>query len=143
MSQQQIGQGPGNLTPNTEKRSYKANGSIAKGDLVGFYGTTGYTVDQANATTILAIGVAAEAATDGQWFDVVISGFCDYVKNDGTDVVAYDYLVPSASGTAIPYTLAEAATDAGNVGFQAQIFGQSLGAETGTVCTQVIVFKRV
>ena len=135
--------GPGNLTPYTEKRQYLANGAITKGEIVGFYGVTGYTVDQANATTILPIGVAAETAADGQWFDVIIAGFCNYVTNDGTDVVAYDFLVSSAAGVAIPYTLVEAETDAAHVGFQNQIFGQSLQADTGTTCTAVIIFRRV
>lgn len=143
MSQIQIEQGPGNLVPITEKRKFLANGAITKGQIVGFYGATGYTVDQANATTILPIGVAAETAADGAWFDVVISGFCDYVTNDGTDVVAYDFLVSSAAGVAIPYTLAEAETDATHVGFQNQIFGQSLEAETSTTCTAVMIYKRV
>lgn len=143
MSQQMVGQGPGNLTPDTEYKQFVANGTIAKGDIVGFYGATGYTVDQANATTILPIGVAAEAAADGEWFNVVVSGFCNYVKNDGTDVVAYDFLVSDANGVAIPYTLVEAETDAGHVGFQNQIFGQSLQADTGTVCTAVMVYKRI
>lgn len=143
MSQQMVGQGPGNLNPDTEYKQFLANGAIAKGDIVGFYGATGYTVDQANATTILPIGVAAEAAADGEWFNVVVSGFCNYVKNDGTDVVAYDFLVSDANGVAIPYTLVEAETDAGHVGFQNQIFGQSLQADTGTVCTAVMVYKRI
>ena len=143
MSQKSIGHGPGNLVPDSESRQYKANGAIAKGDIVGFYGATGYTVDQANATTILPIGVAAEAAADGEWFDVVVSGFCNYVKNDGTDVVAYDFLVSSSAGVAIPYTLVEAETDSSHVGFQNQIFGQSLQADTGTVCTAVMIYKRV
>ena len=131
MSQSQILHGPGNAHPYTEYRTFKANGAITKGEIVGFYGTTGYTVDQANATTILPIGVAYETAADGAWFSVVISGFCDYVTNDGTDVVAYDFLVSSSAGVAIPYTLVEAETDAGHVGFQNQIFGQSLQADTG------------
>lgn len=135
--------GPLSPYPDKEFRQYKANGAITKGEIVGFYGVTGYTVDQANATTILPIGVAAETAADGQWFKVQVAGFCDYVTNDGTDVVAYDFLVSSAAGVAIPYTLVEAETDAGHVGFQNQIFGQSLQADTGTTCTAVMLFKRV
>ena len=143
MSQQKVGAGPGNLAPEQEVRQFKANGAITKGECVGFYGVTGYTVDQANATTILPIGVAKETAADGEWFDVVVSGFCDYVTNDGTDVVAYDFLVSSSAGVAIPYTLVEAETDSGHVGFQNQIFGQSLQADTGTTCTACIIFKRI
>lgn len=142
MSHLHIESGPGNLRPSSEYRQFLANGAVAKGDIVGFYGATGYTVDQANATTILPIGVAMEAGTD-VWIKVCIGGFCDYVTNDGTDVVAYDFLVSSATGVAIPYTLVEAETDAAHVGFQNQIFGQSLQADTGTVCTAVIIFRRV
>jgi len=138
---QQIAQGPGNTVFPTKKRKFKANGTIAKGDVVGLYGTTGYTVDQSNATTIVGFGVAAEAAADGQWFDVVVGGWCDYVTNDGTDVVAYDFLV-AVAGVVTPKTLNEAQVDAGAVGWQNQIIGQSLGAETGTVCTQCVIYNR-
>ena len=139
----QPGCGPLSPEPDREFRQYKANGAITKGEIVGFYGTTGYTVDQANATTILGIGVARETAADGQWFQVQVGGLCDYVTNDGTDVVAYDFLVSSSAGVAIPYTLVEAETDAGHVGFQNQIIGQSLQADTGTTCTAVMLYKRV
>lgn len=137
-----IGQGPGNLVPNTEYMSFKANGAIAKGDVVGFLvGTnaTGYTVDQANASTITPIGVAAEAAADGEWFNVIVSGYCNFVTNDGTDIVAGDFLVAGA-GVAVPYTAAElgaAPTQYANV------FGQALDAETGTTLTEAIIFKRI
>ena len=47
------------------------------------------------------------------------------------------------AGEAVPYTLAEAQTDGGGVGWLGQIFGQSLGAETGTTCTEVIIFKQI
>lgn len=138
---QTIAQGPGNLNLPTRKVSFKCNGAVAKGDVVGLFGTTGYTIDQCNTTTILPIGVAAETGADGDWIDVVVAGFCDYVTNDGTDVVAYDFLVGGA-GVAIPKTLVEAETDAAHVGWQNQIFGQSLGAETGTTCTQVVIYNR-
>lgn len=134
----------GPLSPYADKefRQYKANGAITKGEIVGFYGVTGYTVDQANATTIPGIGVAAETAADGQWFKVQVGGLCDYVTNDGTDVVAYDLLVSSAAGVAIPYTPAEIAGDA-TVGFMVQVIGQSLQADTGTTCTAVMLYKKV
>lgn len=139
----QPGCGPLSLEADKEFRQYKANGAITKGEIVAFFGTTGYTVDQANATTLLPIGVASETAADGAWFQVQVGGLCNYVTNDGTDVVAYDFLVSNASGVAIPYTLVEAETDAAHVGFQNQIFGQSLQADTGTTCTAVMLYKRV
>ena len=142
MSHLQIEGGPGNLTPGSEFRQFLANGAIVKGECVGFVGVTGYTVDQANATTILPIGVAMESGTD-VWIKVCIGGFCNYVTNDGTDVVAYDFLVSTAAGVAVPYTLVEAETDAAHVGFQNQIFGQSLQADTGTTCTACIIFRRI
>ena len=142
MSHLQIEGGPGNLTPSSEFRQFLANGAIVKGECVGFVGVTGYTVDQANATTILPIGVAMESGTD-VWIKVCIGGFCNYVTNDGTDVVAYDFLVSTAAGVAVPYTLVEAETDAAHVGFQNQIFGQSLQADTGTTCTACIIFRRI
>jgi hypothetical protein len=140
--QHTIGQGPGNLVPDTEKKKFLANGTITKGEIVGFYGATGYTVDQANATTIIGIGVADETVTD-DWFDVITSGFCTVLTNDGTNVVAYDFLVSDSSGKAIPYTLLEAETDTGHVGFQNQIIGQALQADTGTNCAACIIWKRI
>lgn len=144
MSQQSIGQGPGNLVPDTETKQFLCNGAIAKGDVVGLFltGATGYKIDQCTTTTIPPIGVAAASGADGEWIPVVVSGFCDYVTNDGTDVVAGDMLVGGA-GVAIPKTLVEAETDAGHVGWVFQIFGQSLGAETGTTCTECVIFKRI
>ena len=142
MSHLQIEGGPGNLTPGSEFRQFLANGAIVKGECVGFVGVTGYTVDQANATTILPIGVAMESGTD-VWIKVCIGGFCNYVTNDGTDVVAYDFLVSTAAGVAVPYTLVESETDSAHVGFQNQIFGQSLQADTGTTCTACIIYRRI
>lgn len=141
MGSQIIGQGPGNTTPESVTRMYKANGSIAKGDVVGLLvgsSGTGYTVDQTNGTTITPIGVAMAAATDGNWVEVCVGGYCNYVTNDGTDVVAGDFLVAGA-GVAVPYTAAElgaAPTQYANV------FGQSWDAETGTTCTEVFIFRR-
>jgi hypothetical protein len=57
--------------------------------------------------------------------------------------VAYDFLVSTAAGVAVPYTLVEAETDAAHVGFQNQIFGQSLQADTGTTCTACIIYRRI
>lgn len=135
-----ISAGPGNLTPPTEKVKLLANGTVTKGDVVGLLvgsaPMTGYTVDQCSAT-IQAIGVAAETGTDA-WIDVVVGGFCDFVTNDGTDVVAGDYLL-GAAGVAQPGTIAELEADASDI---IQVFGQSLSEETSTTCTEVTIFKR-
>jgi len=143
MSQPTITHGPGNTTPFREFREFKANGAIVKGELVGFYGTTGYTVDQANITTIRAIGVAAESAADGEWFSVQIAGHCNYLTNDGTDVVAYDYLVSDASGHAVPLTTAQLDPADGTDGYEFHCIGQSLEAETGTTCENVMLYKHI
>ena len=74
MAQQILGQGPGNLVPDSETKMFLANGAVVKGDVVGLTGSTGYTVDQATATLIKPIGVAKESGTD-VWIEVVISGF--------------------------------------------------------------------
>ena len=141
MAQQFVGQGPGNLVPDTETKMFLANGTVTKGDvvglLVGALPMTGYTVDQCSAT-IQAIGVAAETGTD-VWIKVVVSGFCDFVTNDGTDVVAGDYLL-GAAGVAQPGTIAELESDASDI---IQVFGQSLSEQTGTTCTEVLIFKRI
>lgn len=139
MSQQQISHGPGNANPVTEYRKFKCNGAITKGEFVALYGTTGYTIDQANATTLIPIGVAAESGVDGGWIDVIVSGKCNYLTNDGTDVVAYDLLVSDASGHAVPYTAAEAATNSAD----SRVIGQSLEAETSTTCTNVYIYKKI
>ena len=137
MAQAQILHGPGNAVPYTEKRQFKANGAITKGDVLTFYGTTGYTVDQAS-DILPPIGVAAETAADGEWFDVIISGFCDNVTCTTTDVGEYDMLYAVAGGDCdgIPY-----GTDVGVQG--GGIFGMSLQAQTGTTITAAIIFKRV
>jgi methionine aminopeptidase len=135
------GQGPLNLVPDTETRLYKANGAIAKGDVVGLLvGTsaTGYTIDQATATTIAPIGVAAETVADGDWCEVVVGGFCNFVTNNGTDIVAGDYL-SVAAGVAVPLEMSEVTLTNG----WPLIFGQALDAETGTTLTEAFIYKRV
>jgi hypothetical protein len=129
-----------NQVPNTETKMYKANGAIAKGDVVGLLvstGQTGYTVDQTNGSTIAPVGVAAETAVDGAWFQVVVGGYCNYVTNNGTDIVAGDYLVAGA-GVAVPTTTAEIALTT----CSPHLFGQALEAETGTTLTTAIIYKK-
>lgn len=134
MSQARVKHGPGSLVPHTEIKRYKANGAITKGDVLTFVGTTGYTVTQASAA-LMPIGVAAETAAAGAWFDVVVSGYCDNVTNNGDNILAYSMLFAAADGKcdSIAY-----GADAGIE--QGGIFGMSLEAETGTTCANVIIF---
>ncbi len=135
MSSQQIGQGPGNLVADAEFKQYLANGAVVKGDVLALVGTNGYTVDQCS-TILPGVVVAAETGTD-VWIKCQTGGFCDFVTNDGTDVVANDLLY-SGAGVAVPLALGS------DIGVQGGgCFGMSLGAETGTTCTEVIIFKRV
>ena len=143
MSQIQITHGAGNLVPDREFKYYLTNGTVTKGEFVAFYGTTGYTVDQANITTMRAIGVATETKTTGLWIKIQVSGHCNFITNDGTDVVALDYLCSDASAHAVPYTTAELSTAGGTEGFEFHCIGQSLEAETGTTCTNVMLYKHI
>lgn len=130
-------QGPGNLVPDVEFKTFKANGAIAKGEVVQFYGTTGYTVDQCDATSA-PIGVAMEAIADGEWGKIQVAGHCDYVINDGTDVVAGDVLYAAAAGKVVGITLGD---DQGvTAGRQV---GIALEAETGTVCENVQLYRLI
>ena len=137
MSDQTIGQGPGNLVPDSEFKLFKANGAIAKGDVVGLTGVTGYLVDQTDGGVIAPIGVAAESAADTAWFRVCVGGFCNYVTNNGTDIVAGDYLV-AGGGVAVPTTTAVIALTT----CTPHLFGQALGAVTGTTLTTAIIYKK-
>jgi len=129
--------------PYREFMKFTANGTITKGELVGFYGTSGYIVDQANITTIRAIGVATETVATGEELWVQVGGHCEFLTNDGTDVVAYDYLVSDASGHAVPLTTAELDPADGTDGYEFHCIGQSLEAETGTTCENVMLYKHI
>ena len=140
-----IASGAGNEVPNKEFMKFKAGEAITKGLLVGFELTPadGYTVVKSNITTVRAIGVAAETAADGAWFLVQIAGYCEYLTNDGTDVVAGDYLVSDANGQAVPLTTAELDPADGTDGYEFHCIGQSLEAETGTTCEKVILYRHI
>ena len=137
MSQQNIRQGPGNPTPPTEIKQYIANGTITKGDVLSFYGTTGYTVDQASVT-LPPMGVAAESTTTGLWFNVIISGFGTTLTNDGNDVADGDLLYAAASGKCASHA---SGTDAGTL--SGKYFAIALQADTDTNCGAFYVLKRV
>ena len=131
MSQQLIGQGPGNLVPDSEVKQFLANGAVVKGDVLALTGTTGYTVDQCTATT-KPIGVAAESGTD-VWIDVVVSGFCSYITTDG-GVAAGQALIPAAAGVCDSETLDT------NPAFE---FGLALAADVSTVLSAALIFKTI
>ena len=134
MAQQVLGQGPGNLVPDSETRMFLANGAVVKGDVLTVL-TNGYTVDQCS-TILPGLVVAKESGTD-VWIECVVGGFCDFITNDGTDIVANDLLY-SGAGVAVPLALG---TDIGVQG--GGCFGMSLQAQTGTTITAAIIFKRV
>ena len=134
MSQQRITNGPGNLVPFTEKRKFLANEAFERGDIVTLTGTTGYTIAMGSAI-LMPIGVAAEAIDSGAWGDVIISGYCDYLTNNGDNVGAYAMLFSAADGEC------DSIAYGANAGIeQGGIFGMSLEAETGTTCTNAYIF---
>jgi len=141
----QIAGGPSNRAAQADFMYFEAAETIAKGLFVGFDLTAanGYTVALANITTVKAIGVAAESAVDGQMFKVQIAGLCTYVTNDGTDVVAGDYLVSDANAKAVPLTTAQLDPADGTDGYEFHCIGQSLEAETGTTCEKVILYRHI
>ena len=139
MSQQVIGQGPGNLVPDSEVKQYFSGAAIAVGQSVGISGTTGYTVAPCNVTTIPGFGVALTAASAaGEWIDVCVSGYCALATNDGTDVVLGDLLYSGAAGTVTPLVNGAAQTlVAGG------LIGMANASETGTSCVGITVFKKL
>ena len=138
MSQQVIGQGPSNLVPDTEIKQFLASAAILRGAVVAMTSanTTGYTVvsaDTDDANGIQAIGVAAEAIASGDWGDVIVSGFCDYLITD-TNIVAGSPL--TTTGT----TAGQAGV--GTIGTH-DIFGIALAADSTNLCTKSMIFKRL
>ena len=137
MAQPRINPGPGNLSPFTEKRKYLCVGTVTKGDVVTFSGTTGYSI--AIGSNILPpIGVAAETGGTGDWIDVVISGFCNFLTCGTTDIDINDMLYATAAGDCdgIPYGTSVGVQGGG-------IFGMALEAQASTTITAAHIFKRV
>ena len=137
MSSSQIKQGPGNLVPYTEKQQFLLAGTVTKGDVVTFSGATGYTIE-IGAIALPVVGVAAESGVAGDWIDVIVHGFCDYLTCTTTDVPDKAYLFQAAIGDCIG--TASAATGAAYVG---PAFGVSLQAQTGTTITAAWIFKNI
>lgn len=141
MSDQIIGQGPGNLVPDSEFKMFLAGAAITKGQCVSLKtgdGTASYTVVLAdsNSTPVQpAIGVAAEAIASGAWGKIIVSGYAPQVLSGGS-VAAGDYLIPdTTAGTAVSGTLGT------NDGL---FFGIALSADTGSpVFCDAIIYKRI
>ena len=131
-----IGQGPGNLVPDTQVMRFLANGAVVKGDVLTLTGTTGYTVDQCSAI-LPPIGVAMESGTD-VWIKVCVGGFCDSVTCTVTDLAAYDLLTAVAAGECDG--IAAGSVTAAGIGI---VFGMTLAAVTGIEVTSAIIFNRL
>lgn len=132
-----IKSGPGNLVPYTEKQEFLLAGTVAKGDLVTFSGSTGYTVVQ-GAVAKTVVGVAAKAGVSGEWIPVIVHGFCDNLTCTSTDISDGQALFASASGACIGTT--PAATGAAYV---CGPFGVSLQDQTGTTITAAWIYKNI
>ena len=139
-----VGAGPGNLNPVKSFLKFKAGASITKGNLVSISTSAddGYTVvvtDGDAVTTCVPIGVAAETAASGAWFDVQVGGFCDYMTA-ATSVVAGDLLISGTlAGTAYGVDLTDLATSAA---LHATIFGQALADDDSGVLRAALIFNK-
>lgn len=141
MSDQQIGQGPGNLVPDTEYKYFLASTAITLGQCVSMEtgkGSASYSIvlaDSNSSPVQPAIGVAAEAIASGAWGKVIVKGYAAQVLCGGS-VAAGDHLVPSTTaGTAVSGTLG---TDDG------LFFGIALSADTGSpVYADAIIYGRI
>ena len=127
MSEGRIGQGPGNLVPNSTVSQYLAGGTITRGQVVALetaQGSASYSVvpsDVDAAATANVVGVAKEAAADGDWFDVYVKGYCPYMLCDGS--VTIDTMV-------IPDATAGYATDV-VADHEHKVFGVALATDAG------------
>lgn len=139
MSQMTIGQGPGNLVPDSELKQFLASAAISKGQVVCLtvgQGTASYAITAADSdgTNLdVVVGVAKADIASGAWGDVYVSGYCPYVLTDGTAAVG-DPLVP--------HTVAgEASVMA--AGEEHLVFGHALSTDTGTTeYCDAFIFKR-
>ena len=143
MAQKLINQGPGNLIPDRTHRLFLCSAAIAKGVFVCLTGATGYTIVTGNAGGTLApIGVAVEAGADGQWINVCVRGYCDYLTNDDTNQAEGDFLYSGANGTA--NTGVRGTADAGTASNMAGgTFGVTLAVVTSTTGTNVLVMPGI
>ena len=149
-----IGKGPGNKVPDSYVEQFQCAATIAKGypvalsgatavaALVVTYGTDsfidGTVIEGSNLAatdTAIVIGVAKEAGVVGDWIDVVVKGYCDYVVTDGT-VVEGGVLI-SISGT-----VGTADSILGDTGSWLS-FGHALADDVGYVLAKAIIWGRV
>ena len=145
MSDQRIGQGPGNLVPDSDTKEFLAGEAIAIGELVALStaatGTArGYTVvlaDSGAAATTIVVGVASAAVADGDWGTFYTGGYVPMVKTDGS-VSLGDWLVAHTVDGEVS-TMAD--------GEEEQVIGMATAADgDGTLDADqacIIFFKRV
>jgi len=98
MAEKLIGQGEGNLVPDSKYKKFLLDDALGcvVGDAVALIGATGYTVAQTTATTDDGIGFVMEAVSDGDWVTVCVGGYCAVAFVD-TDTDAGDYLDAGAT----------------------------------------------
>ena len=139
MAQQTVGQGPGNLVPDSEVKEFLASGTITKGQVVALVtgaGTASYSIvpaDSDGTNLDVAVGVAKASIASGDWGEVYVSGYCPYVLTDGT---------VSVGDPIVPHTVAgEASVMA--AGEEHLVIGHALSTDAGTteVC-DALLWKR-
>jgi len=114
MSNQQIGQGPGNVVPDSTYRLFKCAAAVTKGWAVTLSGDTacaalvaagdadaitGLVVEGADTDVVDGAGIvgfAMETGAANGWIKVCTGGFCDYVITDES-VAEGDHLIPTAA----------------------------------------------
>lgn len=130
--------GPGNPFGEQEFKEFLVGTAVAKGQLVTHQASdvTGYTIQPAS-NVLVPIGVAAQSGAAGDWVKVLVAGYCDFLTNDGTDIVSGVALKSVAAGVC--------ATVATNVNINAEcpgIVGVALRTDT-TTNTWAYFFKRL
>ncbi len=130
MAEQLIGQGEGNLVPDSKIKKYLLNEACDAGDCVSIVGASGYTVEQTDATTDDGIGVVRVAGVAGAWVEVYVGGYCPKVLCD-SGMAAGDYLAAGATaGSADDSTTKTALT-----------FGLALTPYASGFCTAILFDK--
>jgi hypothetical protein len=147
--------GESNKVPMSRVVKLCCGGTIAKGAPIGFsdsaavaalvvtYGTGSFTDGTTIAAADLdaadpsigagAFGVAKEGGTVGQWIDVVVGGYCDYVVTDQS-VEEGDILIPTAAAGVCEGTAGETGSILG--------FGVALVDDTAAVLTKAMIFNK-
>ena len=138
MANQVVGQGPGNLVPDSEKKMFLSGAAFSLGDLVALSGATGYTVVEATAT-LVPIGIAEKAATAaGEWVPVTVSGYTATTVTTDGNADAGDVLVSAAGGACV--AVAPGSLAAGQA---EHAVGVALAADSSTSLSGVMVFKKL